>query len=99
MYKSINTNHDITVIAWRLRDIYKGEPLPEGIALDAVIPAIVTIMKNNFFEFGDLYFLQLLGTVMGISAAEIWADFYCAYHEVHTLFPRHESHLIYRLET
>lgn len=52
-------------------------------------------MKNNIFEFGDCYFLQLLGTAMGTSAAVMWATIYFAYHEVHTLIPNHGHNLFY----
>jgi hypothetical protein len=56
---------------------------------------MVVIMKNNIFEFGTCYFLQLVGTAMGTSAAVMWATLYFAYHEVHTLIPNHGQHLFY----
>ena len=56
---------------------------------------MVTIMRNNIFQFEDLYFLQLLGTAMGISAAVMWATIYYAYHEIHTLLPKHGANLLY----
>ncbi|KAL7537045.1 hypothetical protein ACHAWF_005644 [Thalassiosira exigua] len=34
------------------------------------------VMKNNIFEFGDLFFLHFLGTVIGTSAACMWATIY-----------------------
>ena len=52
-------------------------------------------MKNNIFGFGDLHFLQLLGTAMGTSAAVMWATLYYAYHEVHTIIPNHQHNLLY----
>ena len=69
MYNNIDTGHAIQVITWWLNDIHEREMLPPGYLRNAVISAMVTIMKNNIFEFGDLYFLQLLGTAMGTSAA------------------------------
>ena len=69
--------------------------LPALFPLEAVISAMTTIMTNNLFEFGDMYFLQLLGTAMGTSAAVMWATLYYAYHEVHTLIPKHGKHLLY----
>ena len=56
---------------------------------------MITIMTNNIFEWGDLYFLQLLGTAMGTSAAVMWATLYFAYHEEHTLIPKHGHNLLY----
>lgn len=43
------------------------------------------IMRNNIFKWGDMHFLQLLGTAMGTSAACMWATIYCGIHEIDTL--------------
>ena len=51
------------------------------------------VMRNNIFEWGDLYFLQLCGTVMGTSSAVMWAMIYYCVHEVNTLLPQH-GHLM-----
>ena len=53
------------------------------------------IVKNNLFEFGNLFFLQLLDTVMGTSAAVMWVTIYFAYHEVHTILPKYGHLLLY----
>jgi hypothetical protein len=95
MYNNIDTDHAITVITWWLRDLDQRSLLPPGFPLEAVISAMTTIMRNNIFEFGDCYFLQLLGTAMGTSAAVMWATIYYAYHEIHTLIPNHGSSLLY----
>ena len=95
MYNNIDTGHAIRVITWWLRDLHRLELLPENFPLDAVISAMVIIMRNNIFEFGDMYFLQLLGTAMGTSAAVMWATLYYTYHEVHTLIPNHGHNLLY----
>ena len=52
------------------------------------------VMQNNVFEWGDLYFLQLLGTAMGTSAACMWATIYYAVHENNTLLPRFSDQLL-----
>ena len=69
--------------------------MPNGFPLEAVLSAMRCIIRNNVFEWGDLFFLQLLGTAMGTSAAVMWATLYFAYHEVHTLIPKHGKHLLY----
>ena len=56
---------------------------------------MITMMCNNVFEWGDMYFLQLLGMAMGTSAAVMWATIYFANHEVHQLIPVHGVHLFY----
>ena len=63
--------------------------------MEAVIEAMTIIMRNNIFEWGDMFFLQLLDTTMGTSSAVIWAMLYYAYHEVHTLILKHGYSLLY----
>ncbi|KAL7523809.1 hypothetical protein ACHAWF_000676 [Thalassiosira exigua] len=58
---------------------------------------MVLMMKNNIFEWGDCYFLQLLGTVMRTSTALIWATIYFVIHEIDKVFPNHACyHLIFK---
>ena len=78
MYNNIFTDHAIEVISWWLNDMHEKDKLPYNFPLDAVLSAMVTIMRNNIFKWGDLYFLQLLGTAMGTSAAVMWATLYYA---------------------
>eukprot|EP00984_Skeletonema_dohrnii_P030478 scaffold21998_cov96-Skeletonema_dohrnii-CCMP3373.AAC.6 len=77
MYTNIDTNidteHAIDVIGTWI----DGLPLTEenGLAdfpIEAVKDAMKLVMRNNIFEWGDLYFLQKTGTAMGTSAACMW---------------------------
>ena len=95
MYNNIETLHAAKVISWWLDDLEKKKKLPPKFPLEAVKDAMIMIMRNNIFEWGDMYFLQLLRTAMGTSAAVMWATIYFAYHEVHTLIPVHGVHLFY----
>ncbi|KAL7548490.1 hypothetical protein ACHAWF_011773, partial [Thalassiosira exigua] len=62
---------------------------PEGFPLTAIKEAIVLVMNNNIFEWGNCYFLQLFRTAMGTSAACIWATIYFAIHEIDKLLPNY----------
>ena len=74
MYTNIHMGHTILGIKTWLRSLkYR---LQNGFPLEAVIDAMVLVMTNNIFEWGDMYFLQLLGTAMGTSAACMWATIY-----------------------
>ena len=95
MYNNIDTEHAITVISWWLNDMDTNDKLPPNFPLEAVIHAMKVIMRNNIFEWGDLYFLQLLGTAMGTSSAVMWATIYYAYHEIFKLIPTHGESLLY----
>ena len=95
MYNNIDTDHAIilTEIAWWLNDLHNKKLLPLNSPLEVVIRAMKAIMRNSIFEYGDLNFLQLLGTAMGISSVVMWATLYYAYHEVHTLLPKYGTNL------
>jgi hypothetical protein len=80
MYNNIDTEHAIEVITWWLNDLNSNDRLPPNFPLEAILEAMKWIMRNNIFQFGDLYFLQLIGTAMGTSAAVMWATLYFAYH-------------------
>ena len=92
MYTNIDTCHAINVIgAWL--DSLEGD-LPGDFPLAAVKEAMVLVMTSNLFEWGDLYFLQLLGTAMGTSAACMWATIYFAVHENGTLLENFQLNLL-----
>ena len=95
IYNNIDTDHAIRVITWLLKDLSAKNNLPTNFPLNAVLNAMTIIMKNNIFEFGDCYFIQLLGTVMSTSAAVMWATLYYAYHEVHTIISKNGHNLLY----
>ena len=95
MYNNIDTDHAILVITWWLKDLAEKGELPPNFPLDAVLSAMVTIMRNKIFEFGGCYFLQLLGTAMGTLTEVMWATLYYAYHEVHTIISNHGNNLLY----
>ena len=95
MYSNIDADHAIIVITWWLKDLLEKKELPANFPLDAVLSDMTTVMGNNIFEFGDCYFLKLLGTAMCTSVAVMWVTLYYAYHEVHMIIPKHGHHLLY----
>ena len=50
-------------------------------------------MKNNVFQFGDTYWLQLVGTAMGTPPAPTYANLVFALHE-NTVVPKYSSNLL-----
>ena len=78
MYSNIDADHAIIVITWWLKDLLDKKELPPNFPLDAVLSDMTTIMGNNIFEFGDCYFLKLLGTAMCTSVAVMWVTLYYA---------------------
>jgi len=85
MYTNIDTDHALKVISEWLESII-GQ-LPLDFPQSAIIDAMVIVMRNNLFEWGDKHFLQLLGTAMGTSSAFMWANTYYWIHERSKLIP------------
>ena len=94
MYTNIDTDHAIEVITQWLRNLEQQNLLPVGFPTGAIIEAMELVMRNNLFEWGDMYFLQLLGTAMGTSSACMWATIYFAVHEMGKLIPTYSSQLL-----
>ncbi|KAL7529764.1 hypothetical protein ACHAWF_003108, partial [Thalassiosira exigua] len=69
MYTNINTDHAIDMIGSWLDSLEERERLPDGFPIDDVKEAMTLVMRNNLFELGYCYFLQLLEPAMGTSAA------------------------------
>ena len=92
MYTNIDTDHAIEVISLWL-DSLEGQ-LPAGFPLEAVKDAMTIVMRYNLFQYGDMYFLQLLGTAMGTSSACMWATIYYAVHEMGILIPKYTNNLL-----
>ena len=92
MYTNIDTDHAVKVISTWLDNL--KDQLLQDFPLSAVKAAMILVMRNNLFEWGNMYFLQLLGTAMGTSAACMWATIYFATHEINTLIPRYTNNLL-----
>ena len=88
MYTNIDTDHVIQVISKWLDSLHLNNQLPSNFPLDAFKEAMALVMENNIFGWGNLYFLQLLGTTMGISAVCVWATIYFVVHDMGTLIPK-----------
>ena len=95
MYNNTKTLHAVKFTSWWLDNLEKNKKLPPKFSLEAVKDAMIMIMRNNVFEWGAMYFLQLLGTAIGTLAAVMWATIHFAYNEVHQLIPVHGVRLFY----
>ena len=78
-YTNMYMRHAILVITEWLKQ--PRHRLPRGFPLDAIIEAMTLITTNTIFEWGEMYFFQLLGTAMGTSSVCMWATIYFAVHE------------------
>jgi hypothetical protein len=81
MYTNIDTDHALEVIATFLRT----SPLCAAVPSAAVIAGLEIIMQNNIFRFGDTFWHQRQGTVMGTPPAPPYATLYFAIHKLETV--------------
>ena len=68
--------------------------LPRGFPLNAIIKAMTLIMINNICEWGDMYFAQFLGTMIGTSSTCILAIIYYAVHKNSDLIVTFQNNLL-----
>ena len=75
MYTNIHTDHGITVIGEWFDSLERSWTLLADYPISAIKDTMVLLMRNNIFKWEDMYFLQLLGTAMGISLHVCWQHY------------------------
>mmetsp|Transcript_16444 Transcript_16444/g.19507 ORF Transcript_16444/g.19507 Transcript_16444/m.19507 type:complete len:130 (-) Transcript_16444:305-694(-) len=78
MYSNLRTQKALREIAQYL---HQREKRFSSIPADALTAALSIVMQNNVFQFGDTYWLQLIGTAMGTPSAPAYANLAYAIHE------------------
>ena len=92
MYSNIDLNHARTVMKHWLES-YVPENITDALPHDTILEALDLVMRNNIVQFGDSYFLQLVGTAMGTSVAVVFANLYFGWHEKTLLLPKYRDTL------
>ena len=87
MYSNIDLNHARTVMKHWLES-YVPENTTDALPHDTILEALDLVMRNNIVQFGDSYFLQLVGTAMGTSVAVVFANLYFGWHKKTLLLPK-----------
>ena len=87
MYTNIDTGHAIKIISEGMDELSTYPDFLPDYPINAVKSAMETIMRTNHFKFGDMNFIQLMGTAMGTSAVCMRATIYHGRCEVKTLLP------------
>ena len=73
MYTNININHGIKILRkWLLKLKNEGK-IGIDFPAELVLDLTEIIMRNNYFQFGNTNWIQLIGTVMGTPMACIYA--------------------------
>ena len=90
MYTNIEINDALRVLKY----IINNSPhFATSYEQYAVIEALNLLMKNNLFQFGDTYWLQIDGTAMGVSPSCTYATLYFSEHE--KLLLKHYPEIIF----
>ena len=92
MYSNIDLDHARSVMKnWC--ESYDPEPGDDWPPVDTILAALDIVMRFNIMQFGDSYFIQLVGTAMGTSCAVIFANLYFGAHEKRSILPRFQDNL------
>ncbi len=86
MYTNIDTDHALEQIGKYFYNARFQYDLP----FDAIKDALEIVMRAGIFQFGDTYWHQLTGTVMGTPPAPMYATLYFAIHEL-AILPHHRE--------
>ncbi|KAL7526041.1 hypothetical protein ACHAWF_001605 [Thalassiosira exigua] len=79
MYTNIDTNNCIEHLSNFLHSAACKADFPH-LVLEAIIETLILVMKNTKIKFRDLFVLQLIGIVMGMSRAPTISNLYVAFH-------------------
>ncbi len=75
MYSNIDLDHAMKIMQLWL-ETYVPPASESILPTQAIIDALELVMRHNIMQFGDSYFLQLIGTATGTSVAVIFANLY-----------------------
>ena len=93
MYTNIDPVHGIQT----LEDWFQThrDKIPIDIPKDFLFELIKITLHNNYFQFGNTFWLQTLGIAMGTPMACILATLYFGFYEKTYLFPKYSKNLVY----
>ena len=90
---NIDTGHTPSVIAHFLRAHHLCQSIYN---IDSINRGLEILMRNNLFKFGNTYWLQLEGIVMGTPPTCMYPTLYFAIYELELLTSFNSSLAFYR---
>jgi len=93
MYTNIETQQALT----SMHDFIQSSihNIPESFPTSLFLQVLEIVMKNNIFSFGNTFWLQQIGTAMGMPTACSYASITYGQHENTQILPKFKSHLLY----
>lgn len=94
MYSNIDADHGVYAVR-KFKQLFGKQIKNFDFPMPFVTTCLKLIMKNNIFKFGDTYWKQITGTVMGTSCAVNYAFLYVGLLELQELITDFEMWLIF----
>ena len=91
MYTNINPQAGVKTLH---RYLQKYDPM-DKCNRRFICQLLMLILYNNVFQFGDTYWVQLVGTAMGTPMACIYATIFFAYYEQTILLPKYKKNILF----
>ena len=82
------TSHSMEIICLCLEHLSEEKKLKEKLPINLVLDLLQIVMTNNYCEFGECDWLQLVGTAMGTPAACVYTILYYRWHEIQKILPK-----------
>ena len=99
LYTNISHEHGIEAISYSI-EAYPNYLADDRFTKDIIIDGLLLVLKNNYFQFNNTMWHQLIGTAMGTNVAVIYAILFMAYleqelyHNVRNMYPQDYSQYI-----
>ena len=93
MYSNIDSVHGLQVIHDFF--VHFKDKLPKHFPTEFIERSLEIIMKQNIFQFGDTFWLQLMGYAMGTSAAMNYSYVYVGLLELQILLVDYQEFLLF----
>ena len=95
MYTNIDTNHGLEIIEKWLVTLKKENKLCQNFPTTFILELLTLVMKENIFQFGNTYWIQLTGTAMGTPIAVTYANLYSGWKERSELIPKFNKNILH----
>ena len=93
MYTNIDPIEDIEMVD-KFIHFFANDYFPTSVH-NIIIDLLNLVMRNYIFKFGNTWWLQIIGTAMGIPDACIYAIFFFGYYERTQILRKFQTNLLF----
>lgn len=95
MYTNIDTPHGLEIIKKWIVSLKLERKIEEDFPTEFIMDLLTLVMTENVFQFGNTYWIQLVGTAMGTPIAVTYANLYSGWKERDALIPKFRQNLLH----